>query len=240
MRSRLLWLAGLVIAVAAIVVAIAAISGGSSNKPPAAAPKATVNGVETLLKGIPQAGNALGSSTAPTTVTLYSDLVCPACYAWVTSVLPQFIQTDVSTGKVRLLERGFETASAIANGGEYTTSQVAVLAAGLQNRAWDYILLAYDEQPQTINGQDAEDVSYVNSSYLQNLAAQIPGMDLRRWQAGLTDRTLISDVSADAQSARSAGITATPSLLVSGTKGTVRVEGGPSLSQLQSAMAEVG
>jgi protein-disulfide isomerase len=241
MRSRLLWLAGLVIVVVAVVAAIAAIGGGSAKKPASAASNAsTVNGVAALLKGIPQAGNTLGSSSAPTTVTLYSDLVCPACAAWATSVLPQIITTEVRTGKIRLVDRGFETASGIANGGEYTTSQTAVLSAGLQNRAWNYVLLAYDEQPQTINGQDAEDVSYVNSSYLQNLAAQVPGLNRLKWQAGLTNQTLISDVSADAQSGRTSGITATPSLLVAGAKGTVRVEGGPSLSQLQSAMAQVG
>ena len=166
--------------------------------------------------------------------------MCPACAAWATSVLPQIITTEVRTGKIRLVDRGFETASGLANGGEYTTSQTAVLSAGLQNRAWNYVLLAYDEQPQTINGQDAEDVSYVNSSYLQNLATQIPGLNRLKWQAGLTKQALIANVSADAQSARTSGITATPSLLVTGAEGTIRVQGGPSLSQLQSAMAQVG
>ena len=44
------------------------------------------------------------------------------------------------------------------NGGEYTASQVAARAAGVQHRAWQYILLWYNQQGD-------ETTSYVTESW---------------------------------------------------------------------------
>ena len=81
----------------------------------------------------------------------------------------------VKTGKAKLVFRGFETASGTANHSEYVPSQVAARAAGLQNLEWNYVLLTYEEQPQTINGTPAEQVSYITTAYLQSLAVADQG-----------------------------------------------------------------
>ena len=61
-------------------------------------------------------------------------------------------------------------------------SRTAIRSAGLQRRAWDYIELAYYEQPPTIGGSPAEESSYVNAAYPQGLAQQVPGLVLTAWQ----------------------------------------------------------
>jgi protein-disulfide isomerase len=210
-RMRLMWLGGLVAAAAlGIVVVVLAINGGSTatttSKPAAQAT------VDALLKGIPQNGNVLGKPSAPVTVTEFGDLVCPVCQAFALSTEPQLINDDVRAGRVKLVFRGLETASATANPGEYVASQVAARAAGLQKREWYYVLLWYHEQ-------GSEDTPYVTDSYMQGIAQQVPGLNLTSWEAARNDQSLANAVTADSHVASAAGFNDTPSLTITGPKG---------------------
>lgn len=243
-RTRLLWLAAIVVAAVAAIAVTALSSGGSKPAPAAAAPSAlrTVRGE---LTGISQSGATLGSPTAPVTVTEYGDLVCPTCAVFATTTEPQLIASEVRTGKVKLVFRGLETASSAANGAAYDSTMLGIRSAGLQDRAWWYVLLAYAQQPQTIGGRPAEDVPYVTTAYLQHLAAQIPGLDAAAWQAHLVDPALLGAVRADSASAATAGIDSTPTLVFSGPRGTVEynrdgsLSAIPTLAQMQQLIASV-
>ena len=63
----------------------------------------------------------------------------------------------------------------------------------------------YREQPQTLNGQPAEEVSYITPKYLQDIAAQVPGLNLIKWQANLGSQTLANGVTEDGQAALGVG-----------------------------------
>jgi protein-disulfide isomerase len=243
-RKRLQTFAALAAVVVVALVAFIAVSslggGGSALKANVGTHAADVSRVKSLLDGIPESGNTLGYPIAPVTVTEYGDLVCPICYEFSQTSEPQFIAEDVRTGKVRLTFRGFETASATANAGEYVATQVAARAAGLQGRAWYYIMLMYDEQPQTINGADAETIPYITTAYLQKIAEQVPGLNLLKWQKDLSDPALIAEVKADEAAAKSAGVTGTPTVFATGSKGTQEgPEGVPTLAQLQTLVGLV-
>ena len=80
--------------------------------------------------------------------------------------------------------------------------------------AWNYIELFYHEQGQ-------EDSGYVTESYLQNLAQQVPGLNLPNWSAARNDPGLAEQVTADAQAANLEGFTGTPSFLIGKTGGTL-------------------
>ncbi len=56
----------------------------------------------------------------------------------------------------------------------FQTQQIAALAAGKQNLMWNFVELFYHEQGE-------EDSGYVTESYLQGLAAQVPGLNLSQW-----------------------------------------------------------
>jgi len=231
-RMRLIWLAGLVAtAVVAIVIVVVAIGGGGGSKSTnSKTAKATVTA---LLKGIPQSGNILGNPSAPVTVTEFGDLVCPVCQDFALTSEQQLIANDVRAGKVKLVYRGLETASATANPGEYVASQVAARAAGLQNREWYYVLLWYHEQGD-------ETVSYVTDSYMQGLAAQVPGLNLPSWQAARSSQTLANDVSTDARVANSAGFSSTPSITITGPKGSATpIVGVDPYSTIEAAIQQV-
>jgi protein-disulfide isomerase len=212
-RTRLLWLGGLV-AAAAVVIVIVAVTAGGGGSAPVTSNKAEP-AVAALLKGIPQHGNTLGSPSAPVTVTEFGDLVCPICREFALGAEQQLISSDVRSGRVKLVYRGLETASATANPGEYTASQVAARAAGLQNLEWNYVLLWYEEQ-------QSEDTPYVTDAFMQGLAQQIKGLNTTTWQTDRNDQSLANDVNADAQAANTAGFNSTPTLTVSGPKGSAQ------------------
>jgi protein-disulfide isomerase len=253
-RRRVLVLGSvLVVAVAAVVIVIAASSSGGGGNPnqynkqdsaPYAHAAAQAE-VTSLLNGIPQSGNILGSPIAPVTITEFGDLVCPICDEFAVSSEPQLIQDEVRTGKVRLIFRGDETASSDANNSEYVATQVAARSAGLQGKEWNFVMLTYDEQPATIDGTDAEEVAYVSAGYLQNRAAQLVGLNLAQWKAHLNDASLKAAVAADSAAAVNQAPNGTPTIIVSGPKGSVTYDQNqtlsavPTLAQLQALIQQV-
>ncbi|MGD0981387.1 MAG: thioredoxin domain-containing protein [Solirubrobacteraceae bacterium] len=202
---------------------------------------------EQLLNGIPENGNVLGNPNAPVTITEYGDLVCSTCDYFAVSSEPLLIADDVRDGKVKLEYRAAETSSAYANGSEFVNTQVAARAAGLQDREWYFLIILYDEQPHLINGKAAELEKYVTTAYLQNRAAQVPGLNLIKWQENLVNPTLIGDVHADLAAGNQLGVVSTPTVFVKGPKGDVQWDKGSdtlpatatALRQLQSLIKQV-
>jgi hypothetical protein len=85
----------------------------------------------------------------------------------------QLINQDVRNGTVKLVYRSVETASGDnPDPNAFNEQQVAAEAAGLQDKEWYYIELFYDEQ-------GAEGSDYVTSSFIDGMAKQIPGIELR-------------------------------------------------------------
>jgi protein-disulfide isomerase len=216
-QRRLRMILGVVIvAVVVVGVAIAISSGGGGNSGLQKGTKAnkTVSGIETLLAGIPQSGPTLGSPSAKVTVTEFGDLQCPICADFALGTEHQLIAKDVRAGKVKLVYRSLETATGNGpNPSVFPTQQAAALAAGLQRRAWDYILLFYSEQ-------GTENTNYVTPPYLEGLAKQISGLNFAKWQSDRTSASLTSQVTQDENLASGKGYNSTPTLVVQGPKGT--------------------
>jgi protein-disulfide isomerase len=216
-RKRLTQL-GIVAAVvvAAIVVIVIATTGGGGSKKVAANSKAAtenVAAVNSLVNGIPQHGNTLGYPTAPVTLQYFGDLECPICKQFTLGALSPIVQRWVRTGKVKIEYRSLETATREPE--VFKTQQVAALAAGKQNKMWHFVELFYHEQGE-------EDSGYVTESYLQNLAAQVPGLNLTKWASDRSDPELGSQVTADGQAASNEGFTGTPSFLIGKTGGSAK------------------
>jgi protein-disulfide isomerase len=168
--------------------------------------------VSALLSGIPQSGNVLGSPTAPVTLQYFGDLECPICKEFTTGALPTVIQKWVRTGKLKIEYRSLETATREPE--TFKTQQIAGLAAGKQNKMWNFVELFYNEQGE-------EDTGYVTEKYIQGLAQQIPGLNLATWTTARSENALANQVASDAQAATSAGFTGTPSFLLGKTGGTL-------------------
>jgi len=214
---RLAQLGGtVVLAIVAIVVILVATSGGSKAKvPPPTSPasKSEVAAVSSLLAGTTQTGITLGSPTAPVTLQYFGDLECPVCGDFTRGALPAIIQKWVKTGKLKVEYRSLSTATGNAEAGgsepegTFNNQQLAALAAGRQNKAWDYIELFYHEQGEEGSG-------YVTEGYLQGLAQQVPGLNLDQWTTDRGARALQAQIAADAQEANTRGFKSTPSFLI--------------------------
>lgn len=242
-RERQLRMLGgvVLIAVAIIAAAIAISSSGGSNKaklasqPLSAAAKAQSNQVETFLAGIPQSGNVLGNPNAPVTMTYYGDFECPVCQAFTLGNdgggWPQFVKNEVKTGKVKVIYNAFETAT--RDPSVFKTQQAAALAAGQQNKFWNYAELFYHEQ-------GAEDSGYVNSAYLSGLAQQIPGLNLSAWNNQRTNSSLENQVASQINNGTAHGVTGTPTLIITGPKGSIQPSDAvPGYSELAQDVKQV-
>ena len=213
-RKRLTQLggAGAVVVVAIVVILIVTSGGGSKNvaAPTSPAAKTEVAAVSAQLAGTTQKGNVLGSPAAPVTLQYFGDLECPICRDFTLGALPSIIQKWVKTGKLKIEYRSLETATREPE--TFRTQQLAALAAGKQNKAWDYIELFYHEQGEEGSG-------YVTESYLQGLASQVPGLNVAKWTSDRGDQALMAQITADTTEANNNNFNGTPSFLIGKTGG---------------------
>jgi protein-disulfide isomerase len=226
-RKRLtqLGIVASVVVVAIIVVLIATGGGSKKGVPTKVEQTSAAHAVTALLTGIPQKGNVLGSPTAPVSLQYFGDLECPICQKFTLGALPTVISKWVRTGKLKIEYRALSTATgnAEANGAEpkeiFKTQQVAALAAGKQNKAWNFIEIFYHDQAE-------EDSGYVTENFIQGIASQIPGLNLAQWSTDRGDAELTNQVMVtDAQAANNAGFNGTPSFLIGPTGGpTTKLE----------------
>lgn len=215
-RTRLIQLGIVGAIVVAIIVVILIATGGSEHKglvKPGQQQTALVQEIDNLLSGIPQTGNALGSPHAPVTLQYFGDLQCPVCREFTLGALKPLIEGDVRTGKLRIEYRSMETATREPE--TFRTQQTAALAAGRQQRMWHYVELFYHQQGEENSG-------YVTESYLQKIAAQVPGLNLAKWSSDRSSGEFTNQLVSDSQAVASAGLSGTPSFLIGHTGGKLQ------------------
>ena len=214
-RNRLKQL-GVVLAavVVGIVVVLIATGGGAKTGPPPASERpAIVKQVSALLGGIPQNGDVLGSPSAPVTLQYFGDLECPVCRSFTLSALPSIIQRWVRGGQLKVEYRSLETATREPE--VFKAQQVAALAAGKQGKMWNFVETFYHEQGE-------EDTGYVNESFIQGIAKQVPGLNLSEWTSARGEAALANQVASDGQAANGAGLNGTPAFLIGRSGGALK------------------
>jgi protein-disulfide isomerase len=166
--------AAVVLIVVGVVLAVVLGGGGSSSKSDVPARGSLVNAlpgaaeVQQLFKGIPQHGNVLGSPSAPVTLVEYIDLQCPYCQQFESDAMPTLIRRFVRPGKVKVEARPIAFI-----GPDSERGRAALLAAGQQNRLFNFAQLMY------VN-QRAENTGWLNDEIIRAAAASIPGLDVPR------------------------------------------------------------
>jgi protein-disulfide isomerase len=205
-RGRLTKLgSALAVVLAAIAIIVATTGAGDRPPPKPGTVAATDLGIETLLAGIPQHANLLGSPSASVVLTWFGDLECPYCKEFTLGALPSIIRKWVRAGVLKIEYRSMETAT--RQHGVFERQQVAALSAGMQNKMWYFIEDFYHEQGE-------EDSGYVTEGYLKRLASQVPGLNLTAWAADRHDPQLAAEIATDLQDVARDGFAGTPSFVI--------------------------
>jgi protein-disulfide isomerase len=198
----------LVLVVVGIVLGVVLTSsgGGSSSSTGATLPGAA--DVQTLLRRIPQQGNVLGKSSAPVTMVEYVDLQCPFCQEFETQAMPTLISRYVRPGKLKV-----EARPIAIRGGDSFRGQSATIAAGRQNKLFNFMQLLYDNQ-------GVENTGWLDDNMVKSAASSIPGLDVGLFLEQLNSSRVSEQVkTVDALSPADA-VDRTPTILVgkTGTK----------------------
>jgi protein-disulfide isomerase len=166
-----------------------------------------------LLTGIPQHGTELGDPDAPVTLQFFGDLQCRDSRRVMLGALPVLIRRFVRPGKLKIVYRSLETDTENAGGlPEFMDQQGAALAAGRQDKLWNFIDVFYREQGPEFTG-------YVTEPFLHVIAVQA-GLDLVRWQkAREPSWRWESSLEADEALRIAKGVHSTPSFLIGRTGG---------------------
>jgi protein-disulfide isomerase len=214
----------------AVIVALIVISqsGGddNDNTPTSVANVKGVAQVNSELQGIDQSGQTLGDASAPVTVTEFGDPQCPVCKAFAEQIAPDLISSEVKTGDVKYVYQPY-----LIIGPDSKPAMKAILAAGEQDRFWNYLQLFYANQGEENSG-------YVTDDFLTNIAKAADVSDLDAWNESRNSSKWDAVIAKGTTDAEGFGFNGTPSLVAEGPKGTQTINGF-SLSEIQAAIQQV-
>jgi protein-disulfide isomerase len=201
------------VAVAGLLVALSQLDGGG--------------GSQEMFAGLPQDGTRLGREDAPVTIQLYEDFQCPACAQFTRETLPDVVERYVRPGEVRLVS---ETLAFL--GPDSVSTAGAAIAAGEQDRYWQYAYLLFENQ-------GPENSGYATDEFLRDLAEETEGLDVGKWEEAQNARFVEEELQAVQQRATSDGIEATPTLVISGPGGERALSGAVPIEEVEAAIEEV-
>ncbi len=186
------------LAAVAVLVGVACAGGKSSSGASASTTVAMGPQTATLLAGIPQHGDTLGSPRAPVTLVEYADMQCPYCGEFARGTLPTLIRDYVRPGKVKIVFRGLEFV-----GPESDTALRAVYAAGQQNKLWSYGHLMFENQGK-------ENTGWVTEDLIKALGEAVPGLDVDKMLADRQTQLVADGIAVAAQHQQDDGVDQTP------------------------------
>jgi protein-disulfide isomerase len=203
--------AGIVAVAVAIVLAVS-LSGGSST-PNAPAVGSLTNAlpgaaaVQKMFNGIPQSSNVLGDPKAPVTLAEYIDLQCPYCAEFESTVLPKLLRQYVRPGDVRIEQRMLAFI-----GPDSVRGRNAALAAGLQNKQFNFSELLY------VN-QGTENTGWLDQKMIVAAGASIPGLKVPQMLSDAKSSQVSQTAKAFDAEAKASSVNSTPTILVGKTGG---------------------
>lgn len=217
-------IAGVIVLVAvAAFLAVHFTSSSSSTKPPTTLPKhvsvsyAKTNGlpgaqqVYSMYKGIPEYKNLLGSPNAPVRLIEYIDLQCPYCDEFETQVMPSIVSQYVRPGKLQIEARPLAFI-----GPDSIRGRAAMIAAGLQSKAFDFAQILYDNQ-------QTENTGWLSQGMVEQAALSIPGMNVQKLVTDQSSSYASSQAKTFDSEASTAGVHETPTLYLQKGNGTPKL-----------------
>lgn len=226
-KRRIQYLSLAAFAAVAVIVALIVISqsGGDDDSDAPSSVQGAAE-VEALLEGIPQDGTILGEGSAKLSVVEFGDLQCPVCASFATQVLPDVISSQVRSGAATYEYRNWDII-----GPDSEIASKAALAAGEQDRFFNFIQLFYVNQGE-------ENAGYVTDDFLERIARGAGVPDIDRWNEDRENPQWDEILASNDADAGSLGFTGTPSILVTGPNGQEALKGF-GLGEIEAAIDQV-
>jgi protein-disulfide isomerase len=193
---------------------------------------AGIEDAQRLFGGVPQEGDRLGSDDAPVTIQVFNDIQCDDCRDDFLKTIPQLAERYVRPGDVKLLWRHYSNSVNPEQLGFYGAE-----AAAEQNYGWQYIYLFFRSQ------EEAERVG-IDDDYLASIAGGAEELDIEEWKADLEENgqkggPIEQRLESDEKLGRDLEIRTGQGMVLTGPNGTVTLQEGPSLAEVEAAIAEV-
>ncbi len=193
---------------------------------------AGIGTAQATFGGVPQAGDRLGSSDAPVSIQLFTDLQCGTCAAAFLEPIPVLVEERARPGDVKLLMRHYSFARNPLEVGFF-----AAEAAAVQGYGWQYTYLFFANQ-------DEAERFGVGEKFLESLAGSIGELDVREWRDHLDresgeDGAITRTLEGYEELGTDLGIRAEPAAIVSGPRGTRTLQDTPSLTRIEAAIEAV-
>ena len=154
------------------------------------------------MAAAPQAGpgKVIGMTAAPMTIELFSSFACTHCKEFHDTLLPQIVKDYVATGKACIVNRECFNPSAP---GAQDAARYATAAARVGK---------YQEVADIMFRRQA---AWIESGHVWEVVATILTLpDQQKLQALAKDPAVIAEVQRDLEEAAAAGVTSTPTMLI--------------------------
>lgn len=193
---------------------------------------AGIEDAQGLFGGMPQEGDRLGSDNAPVTIQVFNDIQCDDCRDDFLSTIPALAERYARPGDVKLLYRHYSNSVNPEQLGFYGAE-----AAADQGYGWQYIYLFFRNQGE------AERFG-IGQEYLASVAGAVEELDLEEWDAdlkknGTSGGPIEQRLEGYEELGRDLEIRTGQGMVVTGPSGTVTLQEGPSLAEVEAAIAEV-
>lgn len=191
-----------------------------------------IGDAQRIFGGVPQEGDRVGSDNAPVTIQVFNDLQCGDCRDDFLSTMPALVEDYARPGDVKLLYRHYSNSEYVQQLGFYGAE-----AAAEQGYGWQYTYLFF-------RNQDEASSFGVDESFLASVAGGVEELDLEEWEADLRDNLdrdgpIKQRLEGYEDLARGLGIRYGQAAIVSGPNGSRTLQEGPTLAEIEKAIAEV-
>ncbi|HVQ60080.1 MAG TPA: thioredoxin domain-containing protein [Solirubrobacterales bacterium] len=185
-----------------------------------------------LFGGVPQEGDRIGSDDAAVTIQVFNDLQCANCRDDFLTTIPTLVEDYARPGDVKLLYRHYSNSESPQEIGFYGAE-----AAAAQGYGWQYTYLFF-------RNQDEAERFGVDQDFLDSVAGGVAQLNAPEWEAvleqdGGSGGPISERLEADEELGRDLGIRYGQAMIVTGPNGTQTLQEGPTLAEVERAIAEV-
>jgi hypothetical protein len=188
-----------------------------------------------LFGGVPQEGDRLGSSDAPVTIQVFNDIQCSSCRDDFLGTIPGLMEKYIRPGDVKLLWRHYSNSESPQELGFYGAE-----AAAEQGYGWQYIYLFFRTQEEANRFKTAP----LFEGFEKSIAGGVEELEIEEWDRELekgkvSDSAIQKRLEGYEELGRNLGIRVGQGLVITGPNGTKTLQEGPSLTEVEKAIAEV-